>query len=187
MRFHQCLHALSNCPSASPRAPAPTRQRRGCGVTGRTARPRARRYDLLPFCYMSFYVADRKFYGADVAAGLYHPSAYHAAQTLAGARRRWPGARARGRPMRLLECLAARARKQRERCNTQAFEISIRQTARKSCIHHARSPALVDGACAQSACWRDSSTVHASKRAVQQSDDRVQARRSWRAVCLLDK
>ena len=44
-----------------------------------------RRYDLLPFCYMSFYVADRKFYAADVAAGLYHSSAYYAAQSLAGA------------------------------------------------------------------------------------------------------
>ena len=44
-----------------------------------------RRYDLLPFCYMSFYVADRKFYVADVAAGLYHSSAYYAAQSLAGA------------------------------------------------------------------------------------------------------
>ncbi|KAK9834196.1 hypothetical protein WJX81_007595 [Elliptochloris bilobata] len=42
-------------------------------------------YDLLPFCYMSFYVADRKFYAADVAAGLYHSSAYYAAQGLAGA------------------------------------------------------------------------------------------------------
>ena len=31
-----------------------------------------RRYDLLPFCYMSFYVADRKFFSQDVAAGLYH-------------------------------------------------------------------------------------------------------------------
>ena len=44
-----------------------------------------RRYDLLPFCYMSFYVADRKFYSADVAANLYHSSAYYAAQSLAGA------------------------------------------------------------------------------------------------------
>lgn len=42
------------------------------------------RYDLLPFCYMSFYVADRTFYGADVAAGLYHSSAYYSAQMLAG-------------------------------------------------------------------------------------------------------
>lgn len=42
------------------------------------------RYDLLPYCYMSFYVADRKFFNADVAAGLYHTSAYYVAQMLAG-------------------------------------------------------------------------------------------------------
>jgi ATP-binding cassette subfamily G (WHITE) protein 2 len=41
-------------------------------------------FELLPFCYMSFYVADRKFYASDVAAGLYHPSAYYLAQMLAG-------------------------------------------------------------------------------------------------------
>lgn len=41
-------------------------------------------FELIPFCYMSFYVADRKFYAADVAAGLYHPSAYYLAQSIAG-------------------------------------------------------------------------------------------------------
>ena len=41
-------------------------------------------FELLPFCYMSFYVADRKFFAADVAAKLYHPSAYYAANVVAG-------------------------------------------------------------------------------------------------------
>jgi len=36
---------------------------------------------------MSFYVADREFFGADIAAGLYHSSAYYVAQSLAGAAR----------------------------------------------------------------------------------------------------
>ncbi len=40
---------------------------------------------LLPFAYMSLYVADRHFYIADVASNLYHPSAYHVATTLAAA------------------------------------------------------------------------------------------------------
>ncbi|KAK9834135.1 hypothetical protein WJX81_001128 [Elliptochloris bilobata] len=40
-------------------------------------------FELLPFCYMSFYVADRQFFAADVAAGLYHTSAYYLAHTLA--------------------------------------------------------------------------------------------------------
>jgi ABC-2 type transporter len=38
---------------------------------------------LLPFAYMSLYVADRRFYIIDVASNLYHPSAYYVAQTLA--------------------------------------------------------------------------------------------------------
>lgn len=37
---------------------------------------------LLPFSYMSIYYADRQFYAADVASGLYHPSAYYVAQSL---------------------------------------------------------------------------------------------------------
>ena len=39
---------------------------------------------LLPFCYMSFYVANRKFYHEEVASKLYHPSAYYLATNLAG-------------------------------------------------------------------------------------------------------
>eukprot|EP00884_Botryococcus_braunii_P013823 jgi/Botrbrau1/22441/Bobra.0091s0043.1 len=39
-------------------------------------------FELLPFCYMSFYVADRKFFAADVAAGLYHPLAYYLANSI---------------------------------------------------------------------------------------------------------
>ena len=42
-------------------------------------------FQLLPFCYMSLYVADRAFYAADVAAGLYHPLAYYVANSLASA------------------------------------------------------------------------------------------------------
>lgn len=42
-------------------------------------------FELLPFCYMSLYVADRAFYAADVAAGLYHPCAYYIAHSLAAA------------------------------------------------------------------------------------------------------
>lgn len=45
-------------------------------------------FELLPFCYMSFYVADRKFYAADVASKLYHPSAYYIATMAAGAQSR---------------------------------------------------------------------------------------------------
>ena len=41
-------------------------------------------YELLPFCYMSFYVADRRFFAADIANGLYHPSAYYCAAIVAG-------------------------------------------------------------------------------------------------------
>ena len=41
-------------------------------------------FELLPFCYMSFYVADRKFYSADVASKLYHPLAYYIATMSAG-------------------------------------------------------------------------------------------------------
>jgi ATP-binding cassette, subfamily G (WHITE), member 2 len=40
-------------------------------------------FELLPFCYMSLYIADRKFYAADVASGLYHPCAYYLAHTAA--------------------------------------------------------------------------------------------------------
>jgi ATP-binding cassette, subfamily G (WHITE), member 2 len=41
-------------------------------------------FELLPFCYMSFYVSDRKFFAADVASDLYHPSAYYLAAVVAG-------------------------------------------------------------------------------------------------------
>ena len=41
-------------------------------------------FELLPFCYMSFYVADRKYFAGDVAAKLYHPSAYYMANWVAG-------------------------------------------------------------------------------------------------------
>ena len=41
-------------------------------------------YELLPFCYMSFYVADRRFFAADIANGLYHPSAYYCAAIVSG-------------------------------------------------------------------------------------------------------
>ncbi len=40
-------------------------------------------FELLPFCYMSFYVFDRKFFMADRAADLYHTSAYYVAHTTA--------------------------------------------------------------------------------------------------------
>ena len=30
-------------------------------------------FELVPFCYMSFYVEDRRFFAADVASDLYHP------------------------------------------------------------------------------------------------------------------
>lgn len=43
-------------------------------------------FELLPFCYMSFYVADRRFFAADVSNDLYHPSAYYIAAVIAGAR-----------------------------------------------------------------------------------------------------
>ena len=42
-------------------------------------------FQLLPFCYMSFYVSDRRFFAADVASELYHPSAYYAAAVISGA------------------------------------------------------------------------------------------------------
>ena len=42
------------------------------------------RYMLLPFCYMSFYTSNRKFFQDEVAAKLYHPSAYYLAQAVAG-------------------------------------------------------------------------------------------------------
>ena len=41
-------------------------------------------FELLPFCYMSFYVADRRFFAADVSNDLYHPSAYYIAAVIAG-------------------------------------------------------------------------------------------------------
>ena len=41
-------------------------------------------FELLPFCYMSFYVADRRFFAADVANDLYHPSAYYVSAVIAG-------------------------------------------------------------------------------------------------------
>ena len=41
-------------------------------------------FELLPFCYMSFYVADRRFFAADVSNGLYHPSAYYISAVIAG-------------------------------------------------------------------------------------------------------
>ena len=40
-------------------------------------------YELLPFCYMSFYVWDRKFFLSDRASGLYATSAYYAAHMAA--------------------------------------------------------------------------------------------------------
>ena len=40
-------------------------------------------FQLMPFCFMSFFVADRRFYQADVAAGLYAPSAYYLAAVTA--------------------------------------------------------------------------------------------------------
>ena len=42
-------------------------------------------FELLPFCYMSFYVFDRKFYMADRAADLYHTSAYYLGHMAASA------------------------------------------------------------------------------------------------------
>jgi hypothetical protein len=41
-------------------------------------------FELLPFCYMSFYVADRRFFAADVSNDLYHPSAYYLSAVTAG-------------------------------------------------------------------------------------------------------
>ena len=43
-------------------------------------------FELLPFCYMSFYVADRRFFAADVSNDLYHPSAYYISAVIAGMR-----------------------------------------------------------------------------------------------------
>lgn len=40
-------------------------------------------YQLMPFCFMSFYVADRRFFQADIAADLYAPSAYYLAAVTA--------------------------------------------------------------------------------------------------------
>ena len=40
-------------------------------------------FELLPFCYMSFYVWDRKFFLSDRASGLYSTSAYYAAHMAA--------------------------------------------------------------------------------------------------------
>lgn len=40
-------------------------------------------FSLLPFCYMSLYANDRAFFVSDVRSGLYRPSAYHAALTVA--------------------------------------------------------------------------------------------------------
>ena len=45
-------------------------------------------FELLPFCYMSFYVADRRFFAADVSNDLYHPSAYYISAVIAGVRLR---------------------------------------------------------------------------------------------------
>ena len=47
-------------------------------------------YQLMPFCFMSFYVADRRFFQADVAADLYAPSAYYLAAVSASALLRPP-------------------------------------------------------------------------------------------------
>ncbi len=50
-------------------------------------------FELLPFCYMSFYVADRRFFAADVSNDLYHPSAYYISAVIAGMRQlpnHWP-------------------------------------------------------------------------------------------------
>ena len=38
----------------------------------------------MPFCFMSFYSADRQFYLADISQGLYSPSAYYAAMSASG-------------------------------------------------------------------------------------------------------
>ena len=38
---------------------------------------------LMPFTYMSFYVANRRFFAADVAAGIYSPSAFYVANSVA--------------------------------------------------------------------------------------------------------
>ena len=40
-------------------------------------------FELLPFCYMSFYVWDRTFFLSDRASGLYATSAYYAAHMTA--------------------------------------------------------------------------------------------------------
>ena len=40
-------------------------------------------FQLLPFSFMSFFVADRKFFLADVTTNLYTPSAYFVAASLA--------------------------------------------------------------------------------------------------------
>ena len=40
-------------------------------------------YAMMPFGYISLYAADRAFYAADVAAGLYHPLAYYLASAAA--------------------------------------------------------------------------------------------------------
>jgi hypothetical protein len=40
-------------------------------------------FELLPFCYMSFYVWDRKFFLSDRASDLYSTSAYYLAHMAA--------------------------------------------------------------------------------------------------------
>ena len=41
-------------------------------------------FELLPFCYVSFYSWDRKFFLADRVSGTYATSAYFTAHMLAG-------------------------------------------------------------------------------------------------------
>ena len=41
-------------------------------------------FELLPFCYVSFYSWDRKFFLADRVSGTYSTSAYFTAHMLAG-------------------------------------------------------------------------------------------------------
>ena len=51
------------------------------------------RSELLPFCYITLVVNNKRFFLVDQAAKLYSPSAYYAAQLLAGARQpAWPAA-----------------------------------------------------------------------------------------------
>jgi hypothetical protein len=99
------------------------------------------------------------------------------------AARLWPG-HAPGPPARLLARLAARHGRRASAVTHWRSSYPAGRLHSKPCMHRACLPALVDGACAQSACW--TAQALCMQKNVLCGDFTTARRRAVRGVCLLD-